>query len=787
MLFAREEFPMSAKSIAENDLKSSLPDLSKTLKLKGLDGPVEVFRDRFGVPHVLARTVHDAFFGQGFAAAQDRLWHMDYDRHNAYGRLAEWMGESALEGDKVMRRFQIRATVENDYRAVDAPTRTMLDAYAAGVNAFIETTHALPIEYALLHARPEPWHPRDSFAVFKVRHIMMGVFEGKLWRARLVNSLGAEKAAALLGGHPPGHLVIGPPGETYQGPVLNGLEELNRNLENIRWLQDEPDSGSNNWAVHGSRTASGKPFLAGDSHRSLDTPNCYYQNHIACAEFDVIGLSFPGVPGFPHFGHNPQVAWCVTHAQADYQDLYIERFPPDRTPRYEFRGQWKEAEVRRERIQVKGEADQALDVTVTRHGPIIAGGPGKGYGLAFQYTATAFPYRGFECLLPMMKAASVDDLNGSMRRWVDPCNNLVSADVHGNIAYLHRGQVPIRSMSNAWLPVPGWSGDHEWQGSIPFEKLSRLRNPSAGFIVSANNRIPDEKYPYYIALGYAPEYRARRIYERLEGLTAATVEDMRSIHGDSVSIPARVFLKFIAGAKPADEFLARAQSMVAGWNGVMERNAVAPTIYGAFRVKLLHKIIEGLMGPLVEVMFQATGRGAPRHLAELASQIVHQAKSGDTSFLPPGATWSSITAEALDEAVAYLRQRLGDDPAAWKWGVVHQTLPKHPISHLFPGSEKLLNPDPIPMGGDGDTPYAAGYSPGRPFNVTLLSVVRYIFDTSDWDNSGWAVPLGVSGHPGSRHYADQSPIWGNLELVPMRYTWERVKAEAEGRQVLEPL
>ena len=778
---------MPEETITSDDLKSALPDLSKAFNLKGLDAPVEIYRDRFGVPHVLAQTAHDAFFGQGFVAAQDRLWHMDYDRHNAWGRLAEWLGKPAVEGDKVMRRFQIGATVENDYGSADASTRAMLDAFAAGVNAFIDTTDALPIEYTLLDAQPEPWRPRDSFAVFKVRHIMMGVFEGKLWRAKLVNMLGPEKAATLLKGLPPGGLVIVPPGGTYQGPVLNGLEELSRNLESIRWLQDDPDSGSNNWAVHGSRTASGKPFLAGDSHRPLDTPNCYYQNHIACPDFDVIGLSFPGVPGFPHFGHNPQVAWCVTHAQADYQDLYIERFSPDEIPRYEFRGQWKEAEVRRERIKVKGETDQELDVTVTRHGPIIAGGPGKDYGLAFQYTATAFPYRGFECLLPMMKAGSVDGLNESMRRWVDPCNNLVSADSHGNIAYLHRGQVPIRSISNAWLPVPGWSGDHEWQGNIPFEKLSRLRNPSAGFIVSANNRIPDGKYPYYIALSYAPEYRARRIYERLESLTGATVEDMRSIHGDSLSIPAQVFLKIITAAKPADEFSARAQSMLARWNGVMERDAVAPTIYGAFRVKLLHKIIGNLTGPLVEVMFNSTGRGAPRHLGELASQIVHQAKTGDTSFLPPGATWVSIAAEAMDEAVAYLRRRLGDDMAVWKWGSVHQTSPRHPIAHLFPGLEPLLNPPPISMGGDGDTPYAAGYSPGRPFNVTLLSVVRYIFDTSDWDNSSWAVPLGVSGHPGSPHYADQAPVWAAVELVPMTYTWNRVKAEAAIHQTLEPM
>jgi len=777
---------MPEKTLTREDLKSALPDLSGTVKLKGVEAPVEIYRDPFGIAHVLARTAGDAFFGQGWVTAQDRLWHMDHDRRNAYGRLAEWLGETAAEGDKTMRRFQIGATVEGDYRAVDPPTRAMLDAYAAGVNAFLRETEALPVEYALLETRPEPWQPWDSFAVFKVRHIMMGVFEGKLWRAKLVNAFGPEKAASLLRGHPPGHLVVVPPGGTYEGPALDGLAELGRNLEAIRWLREEPDSGSNNWAVHGTRTASGKPLLAGDSHRPLDTPNCYYQNHIACPEFDVVGLSFPGVPGFPHFGHNARVAWCVTHAQADYQDLYVERFSAGKPPRYEFRGQWKEAEVRKEKIRVKGRGPLEMEVTVTHHGPVIAGGPEKGHGLAFRYTATAAPYLGFECLLPMMKASSVDELNEAMRRWVDPGNNLVSADVQGNIAYLNRGQVPLRPLANAWLPVPGWTGEHEWQGNIPFEALPRLRNPSAGFIVSANNRIPDQDYPYYIALSYAPESRARRIYQRLSNLTGATGKDMRSIHGDSLSIPAGVLARLIESAEPAGESARQAKDLLTGWNGGMDRDSAAPTIYAAFRVKLLHRIIGNLAGPLVDVMFTSTGRGAPRHLAELASQIVSQAAAGDTSFLPPGARWPSLAAEALEEAVVYLRSRWGDDMAAWKWGAVHRTAPQHPVSRAFPDLAGLLNPPSLPMGGDGDTPLAAGYSPGRPFAVTLLSIVRYVFDPSDWDRSGWAVPHGVSGHPGSPHYADQAPAWAEVDLVPMLYAWERIKAGAESHQTLTP-
>jgi len=367
-------------NLDEKDLKSALPDTSQTLRLKGIDALIEIYRDRCGVPHVLAQTAHDAFFGQGLVTAQDRLWHMDYDRRRGYGRLAELLGMSTVEEDKVMRRFQIGATVAEDYRSVDAATRAMLDAYTDGVNAVIGNLKALPIEYALLNTEPEAWLPWDCFAVFKMRHIMMGVFEGKLWRARLVNTLGPEKAAALLQGYQPGHLVVVPPGGSYEGPVLEGFEELKRNLEAIGWLKEDPDAGSNNWVVHGSRSASGKPLLAGDAHRALDTPNVYYQNHVACPEFDVIGLSFPGCPGFPHFGHNAQVAWCVTHAQADTQDLYIERFSADDATHYNFQGQWKKAEVRREQIGVRGGAAQEMEVTVTHHGPIIAGNPGKGYG-----------------------------------------------------------------------------------------------------------------------------------------------------------------------------------------------------------------------------------------------------------------------------------------------------------------------------------------------------------------------------------------------------------------------
>lgn len=452
--------------LTQADLQAALPTVTGTLQTGGLDGPIDIYRDAYGIPHMQAQSVHDAFVGQGFATAQDRLWHMDADRHRAYGRWAELVGSAGVEADVMMRKFRVGATAKADYEASSPATRAMLDAYAAGVNAFIDTTQNLPVEYRLVEATPARWRPWDAFAVFKMRHILMGIFEGKLWRAELVNTLGPEKTAELMNGYPPGHLVIVPPGAVYDGPLLNALETLQSSLETIAWLQESPESGSNNWALSGQRTASGKPLLAGDPHRGLDTPNVYYQNHVACPDFDVIGLSFPGVPGFPHFGHNTSVAWCVTHAQADYQDLYVERFHPDDPTRYDFQGEWRQADVQRETIQVKHGEPVTFDLTVTHHGPIISGDPTQGKALAFRYTATAAPFTTLESIRQMLTAADADALDESMRHWVDPCNSFVYTDVHGNIGYLNRGQVPIRSMANAWLPVPGWTGEHECRATF---------------------------------------------------------------------------------------------------------------------------------------------------------------------------------------------------------------------------------------------------------------------------------------------------------------------------------
>jgi penicillin amidase len=768
------------------DLQGALPKLTGKLDVRGLTEPVEVFRDEYGIPHIRAANRRDAFFAQGFVTAQDRLWHMEYDRRRGMGRWAEVVGPAAVEQDLAMRRLRLEASARADYEAVDPETREMLDAYALGVNAFIEANDNLAIEFQIAGLEPEPWQPWDGLTVYKVRHVNMGVFESKVWRAQLVRALGPEKVAAMFPGYQPGQLVILPPGAPYTGSLDDGLEALTRAAAAMNPLL-ETDSGSNSWVVFGSRTASGKPVLAGDSHRGLDTPNVYYQNHLACPDFDVVGASFPGVPGFPHFGHNPWVAWCVTHTAADYQDLYIERFREEAPGYYLHQDQWLRAEVFSETIRVRDSNDIHIEVYVTRHGPVISDNPESGIGISLRYTATDGPDTWPQALGNMLLARDADALVESMRPWVDPVNNFLFADVHGNIGYLCRGEIPVRSLDNARLPTPGWTGQQEWQGCIPFEELPRSVNPEQGYIVTANNRPVADDYPHYIALDFAPGFRAERVTHALLSLEHIRAEDMARVHAEAVSIPARSYIGVLRQVEPQDETSAQAREKLLAWDGRMDAARVEPTIYSAFRDALLRRVLQHNLGPeLAELAWHPEDRGRGVFLNRLKSLLITLFLEDDRRLLLPGESWPGLMSQALAEGMATLREALGGDMAGWTWGRVHQARPRHTLSLAYPDLSPALDPPPIVTSGDGDTPLAGSYSPADFATVGGLSVLRYSFDLGEWDKSLWAVPLGSSGHPGSPHYHDQSEVWRKVEMVPMQYDWESIAAHRETHQALHP-
>ena len=773
---------MISEKINRQDLKSAIPSLTGSVQLRGLQGTVKVFRDRYGIPHIKAESELDAFFAQGFVTAQDRLWHMEYDRRRGSGRWAEAVGESGVAQDKMMRRFRLEASAKADYQVMDPHTKDVFDAYAAGVNAFITSGDALPVEYRITRLEPEPWQPWDGLTAYKVRHISMGVFESKVWRARMVREMGPEAAGKLFPGFEPGYLMILPPGSTSPGPLDEGLKELAEGAAGLNHL-NEMDTGSNSWVLCGAETATGKPILAGDSHRALDTPSAYYQNQVACPEFDVVGLSFPGVPGFPHFGHNGRVSWSVTHTAADYQDLYVERFQDGK---YLYKDRWLEAETHDETIKVRDGTDVHTKVTVTQHGPVIAGYPDQGSGLAFKYTATERASTWPEILWRMLRVENSKELVDSMSGWVDPCNNLLFADIHGNMGYLCRGRIPIRSRVNGWLPVPGWMGEHEWEGDIPFDELPVSINPPEGYIATANNRPVGADYPHYIAIDFTPEFRVRLVTEGLKSLHRPTAEDMEQVHAQRVSIPALAYLGVVKQIDPKDAAIKAAKHLLLDWNGEMNANQVQPTIYSAMRDAMLKEVLEtNLTEKLAYDAWHPADRGLGSFSNRLKARLVAMIEQDDRSLLPEGDTWPTAVARALSKAVATLSERLGGDMGQWQWERVHQARPKHNLSAAFPELAELLDPPAIPSSGDGDTPLQGGYSAANPATVTSLSVARYSYDPSDWENSLWVVPLGSSGHPGSPHYADQSETWRQVKMIPMGYDWGRIEASCETKQTLE--
>ena len=777
---------VGTSTIGTAELTQAIPGLSGTLRLNGLKGSVEVYRDAVGIPHVRAGNEHDAFFAQGFVTAQDRLWHMGYDRLRGSGRWAEAVGDGALEQDKLMRRFRLVASAKADYAAMDEHTRMVFDAYSEGVNAFIDGPDPLPAEYAIAGILPEPWQPWQSLVVYKVRHILMGVFESKVWRARMVRAMGPEKAGKLFPGYEPGHLLILPPGATAGGILDQGLKELAEGAAALNYLA-EMDSGSNSWALGGDSTATGKPLVAGDSHRALDTPNAYYQNRVSCPEFDVTGLSFPGVPAFPHFGHNPWVCWCVTHTAADYQDLYIEQLRDGDAPQYLHKGAWRDAEIHDETVRSNSGREETVRVVVTNHGPIISGGPEDGSGMALKYTATESASQWPAILWKMLRARNADELVESQRGWVDPCNNFVFADVDGNYGYFCRGRIPIRSRVNGWLPVPGWTGEHEWHGDIPFGELPRSINPPEGYIATANNRPVGEDYPHYIAVDFTPEFRVRGVTKGLQPLTSPAAPDMAKVHAYRVSQPALAYLAVLPGVEPGNALAAIARERLLAWDGSMDANLVQPTIYSAMRDALLKEIFDRNLTPgLAHDAWHPADRGLGSFGNRLKARLVEMLRNDDRSLLADGDTWPDAISRALTRAVATLFAQLGDDPDAWVWDRIHRAVPRHTLSAAHPELDGLLDPPPIPTSGDGDTPLQGGYSPATFATVTSLSVARYSYDTANWDNSLWVVPLGSSGHPGSPHYHDQSEAWRKVEMHPMRWNWDNIIASSETHQTLRP-
>ncbi len=757
-----------------------------SINVPGLQAPMTIYRDGAGVGHIQATSERDAWFGQGFAAAQDRLWQMEYDRRRAAGRWAEVAGEAALPADTLARRLQLARAAQADIAAMSPETRAMFEAYAAGVNAFLTSGQPLPVEYALSGISPEPWEVWHSVISFKVRHVLMGVWQKKIAQGRLLAMIGPERYGQLDGRSPAGSTVILPPGGAVAALFDQADDEIRAAAQHLGFLA-EREAGSNSWAVHGSRTTTGMPVLCNDSHRALDVPSVYWQVHVACPQFDVIGATFPGVPGFPHFGHNGSVAWNITHTGADYQDLYIEQFDGEDSTRYRTPDGWAAAEHTVERITVRGGNPAKVDVWRTRHGPVVHGDPRSGLALALRYTATDGPCRGLEPTRPMLFATTVAELFEAQREWVDPVNNLVAADVHGNIGYLTRGALPVRtSQAHRQFPAPGWTGEHEWTGLVPFEQLPRAVNPPEGFIGTANQRVIAEDEPY-IAHDFATPSRAGRIAELLSGDGPRTPEQIAAMQGDRLSHPARELVAVLARFGPFTGEAERARALLAGWDGDLLPESPQALLYAHVRRTLARVLFAPVTG--ADAWRWLTG-GEPAALGTIIGRWLASVmwRDGGRDRLWDDRPWSEVLSVALADGWRATAALAGEDPAQWRYADHHGTNAKHTLAAAHPGHAAALNPPRAMVGGDADTLQCAGYAwrESAPFDITNLSVYRQVVNLADIAHGSFVIPGGVSGLPGTPHYADQLELWRNHQRVPMHYRADEVREAAVSMLDLRP-
>ena len=587
-------------------LQRSLPQTEGTLRLAGPHAPIEILRDAYGIPHIFARNTEDAAFGLGFVHAQDRLWQMEMSRRIAAGRLAEILGPAALPTDEFLRTLGIYRAAQATLAHLEPGTRRALDAYAAGVNAFIATRPVLPIEFWLTRDRFAPWTPADTIGWVKMMAWELGGnWRTELLRVRLAKTLSPAQIEQLLPPYPgDAPLKIRDLKDLY-----GGLAKQARALARIAPPANGP--ASNNWVVSGAHSATGKPLLANDPHLGLSAPSVWYLAQISAPGLDAIGATFPGVP-MVVLGHNDRIAWGFTNTGADVQDLYIEKL--DGHGNYLTPEGWRPLSRIDETIKVRGGDDVHLTVRQTRHGPLIsdvlrsAGNLAPpGYGIAMQWTALRDDDRTVEAGLKMLRAGNWKEFLAAVREFDSPQQNMVYADVDGHIGFIAAGRVPIRKPENdlhGLAPAPGWDAKYDWVGFIPFDQLPQLYDSPNGEIYSANNKITPPGYGPFITSEWEPPYRAKRIAELLAAVLRHTISSFARMQGDVVSLAARELLPRMSATHPASEQAQLALELLAHWDGSMSA--------GRTRAADLHGLVAGARA---RDLRRRARRRVPRQLA----------------------------------------------------------------------------------------------------------------------------------------------------------------------------
>lgn len=781
--------------------RDPFPKTKGKLKLAGLQAPVEIVRDEMGTPHIYASNVHDLFMAEGFVHAQDRFWQMEFWRRIGAGRLSEILGKSALDTDRFIRTVGWRRDAEKDWDVLSPEAKAAMQAYAEGVNAYLKSHKgSYGLEFTILKLtgvdfKPDPWTPLDSLTWGKVMAWDLGGnMEMELERARLATTVDKARRKAASPAYPLDHPTIVSIGLPEDVHAHNDLLSV---VEGIPSVFGGSGLGSNNWVIAGSRTTTGKPFLANDPHLGIRMPSIWYEIGLHCqpvtadCPYDVVGVSFPTAPGVI-IGHNARIAWGVTNVDPDVQDLYVEKLNPDDPYQYEVDGHWERMKVIHETIKVKGRDHPVeMNVRLTRHGPIIndaVTGPESpwAYGwqpLALRWTASS-ANRALDSVLEIDRAQNWDQFRQALKKWDAPSQNFVYADVDGNIGYQMPGKVPIRAKGDGTVPVPGWTDEYEWKGYIPFEELPHVFNPKKGYIVTANNAVVGPGYKYLLTKDWDYGYRAKRIVEMIEAKKKISRDYIQQMQMDAKNESAAEILPYLEKLTFDDPELEKAKQRLASWNLQETADSPEAALYEVFWWRLISNTFRD---ELPKEMWPYGGDRTKIIVREILKDPNNP--WWDDVDTDPVETRDEILAKSFREAYRWCQKKMGKSMDKWKWGKLHtatfrnQSLGKSGVAPI----EMIFNRGPVPVGGSTDLVDATSYNMAKDsFKVVWIPSMRMIIDLSDLSNSLLVHTTGESGHPYNKHYDDMIPLWQKGKNIPLLWTRKDVDAHAKARLKLIP-
>ncbi|MEU1077048.1 MULTISPECIES: GNAT family N-acetyltransferase [unclassified Streptomyces] len=674
----------------------------------------EVYRDSWGVPHLRADDPRALAYAQGRVTAVDRAWQLEVERHRVQGTTAAFLGPDAAGWDVFARRARLADTARRCFAALDAETADWVTAYTEGVNDGLAEGAAAQPGFATTGLTPGRWEPWTPLGVWLSTHILFAGFPTKLWRERAVAALGP------------------------------GAVEL--------FATDGPGTaGSNGWLITGEHTASGAAILAGDPHRFIEDPGVYQQIRLACPEFDVVGLAVPGVPGIAHFGHTGSVAWAITNAMADYQDLYRERLRRDGTGVAAFGPDgWAPAAVHTETVEVAGAAPVTVEVIETDRGPVIIGGPDAPDAISLRHPPRVTAALGFAALPALLRARTADDVDRAFDDWVEPVNVVQAADTAGGRLHRVAGRVPLRHATNRVRVVPAWEADHAWTGWAPLPR-AEVR----GTAVMANER----GLAAPLGVEFAPPYRAERIAELLAGSRSWTPADMSSLHMDTHLASTRPLLKLLASLEDLTPGAAALRDRLGAWNRRMDADSTDATAYAAVRDRLAralaaHPCFADLadLPPLPDLFLPWLA---------LTPRIAFALETILTTPMLPELDRPHLVRVALEEVAA-------GGAEFGPWAEAHRLAPWQavPTREEWPG-----------LAGDHDCVLSTSSVPGVTHHSARGPAARYVWDLADRQNSLWVVPFGASGTPGSPHHRDQTRLWTAGESARVETRWSELRRE----------